>query len=222
MNKRHQLNLEAIEEALRHVQRDFGQINKTLAMKREYIDDGIIENMLAGYAYCNTLLKMEANVVTEDCKHHALEMNHVVLCGLDPGTRLEFAHHLKQTSTRFYSQSECNIHHIVRWNKKHKSESVWKRAASTYIFMLSQPQLFFEGNHRTGGLMMSNILALEGKPPFVLTVENARAYFNPSTMVKLTDKNFFGKLYKLPKIEKKFAKFLEEQGQKRFIKTIKG
>lgn len=221
MSKRYLLRLDAIEEALRDVQRDFEHINNTLDMRREHIDDTIIENMLAGYEYCNTLLKMDVDMVSEDCKHHALEMNHVVLCGLNPRTRIEFAQHLKETATRFYSQPECNIWHIVRWNKKNKKKSVWKRAASTYIFMLSRPQLFFEGNHRTGALMMSNILALEGKPPFVLTVDNAQAYLNPSTMVKMTDKNLISKLYKLPKIEKKFASFLEDEAQKRFIKAVK-
>lgn len=221
MSKTYRLRLDRIEEALCQVRCDFEHINAGLAMHREPLDRTIIDNMLAGYDYVNTLLGMHADMVSEDCKHHALELNHVVLCGLDPKIRIEFAQHLKHTATRFYSQPECNIQHIVRYNMKFRKESVWKRAAATYILMLSRPQLFFEGNHRTGALMMSNTLALEGKPPFVLTVENAMAYFNPSTVVKLTDKNIYGKLYKLPKIEKEFAKFLQMQAEDRFIERVK-
>jgi hypothetical protein len=80
-----------------------------------------------------------------------------------------------------------------------------------YILHVSQPQLFFEGNHRTGALLMSSILVRGGKPPFVLTVDNAKAYFDPSSLAKATKKDLMGKLYKLPKIKKNFAKFLEAQ-----------
>jgi hypothetical protein len=49
----------------------------------------------------------------------------------------------------------------------------WKRAAGVYVRTLSEPELFIEGNHRSGALVMSYILAREGYPPFVLTAENA-------------------------------------------------
>jgi len=44
-------------------------------------------------------------------------------------------------------------------------------------------------SHRTGVLVMSYILAREGRPPFVLTVENAKAYFDPSTLIIKTRKH---------------------------------
>jgi hypothetical protein len=44
-----------------------------------------------------------------------------------------------------------------------------RRAAEVYIYILSEPQLFIAGNHRTGALVLSYILAREGRPPFVLT-----------------------------------------------------
>ena len=64
---------------------------------------------------------------------------------------------------------------------------------------------------------MSYILAGEGKPPFVLSVDNAEAYFNPSTLAKLTRKSMVTKMWKLPKIQKKFAKFLKKQGNQNFL-----
>jgi hypothetical protein len=52
---------------------------------------------------------------------------------------------------------------------------------------VSEPQLLIEGNHRTGALVLSYILAREGRPPFVLTAENAKAYLDPSTLI--TERN---------------------------------
>jgi ABC-type phosphate transport system substrate-binding protein len=37
-----------------------------------------------------------------------------------------------------------------RWFKEYGKESAWKRAAGVYVRILSQPQLYIEGNHRTG------------------------------------------------------------------------
>jgi hypothetical protein len=75
----------------------------------------------------------------------------------------------------------------------------------------SEPQLYIEGNHRTGALIMSYIPVNAGRPPLVLTVDNAKAYFDPSTLIKDTKKGSFGMLFKIPKIKKRFADLLKDQ-----------
>jgi Fic family protein len=50
--------------------------------------------------------------------------------------------------------------------------------------MLSEPQVFIEGNDRTGALVMSYILAKAGQPPFVLSFANAKPYFESSAQIK--------------------------------------
>jgi hypothetical protein len=75
---------------------------------------------------------------------------------------------------------------VLEWHARHEGESAWSRAAGAYVRTLSKPQLFIEGNHRAGALMMSYILVREGRPPFVLSVENAGAYFDPSAVIRNT------------------------------------
>jgi hypothetical protein len=65
--------------------------------------------------------------------------------------------------------------------------------------VLSQPQLYQEGNLRTGSLIASGILLQSGCPPFVLTRQNAVAYFNPSPEIKFTDKRTIRGKLRLPK-----------------------
>ena len=103
------------------------------------------------------------------------------------------------------------------WYRLHRDESVWRRAAGVYIRVLSEPQLFIEGNHRTGALIMSYILASEYRPPFVLTVENAQGYFNPSTLITKTKKTSLSMLYRMPAIKKNFAAFLKRQASNAFL-----
>ena len=58
---------------------------------------------------------------------------------------------------------------------------------------------------------MSYLLVREGKAPFVLTVDNAKAYFDPSTLIKETKKTATTVLTKLPRMKKLFADFLRKQ-----------
>jgi len=83
--------------------------------------------------------------------------------------------------------------------------------------MLSRPQLFIEGNHRADALLMSHLLAREGQPPFVLTVANAKGYFDPSSVMKRTKKRSIGMLIRMPNIKRCFAGFLRENTHERHL-----
>jgi hypothetical protein len=60
----------------------------------------------------------------------------------------------------------------------------------------------------------------EGKAPFVLTVANAKAYFDPSTLFKATKKTATTLLTKLPRMKKRFAGFLHAQAHERYIRKV--
>jgi hypothetical protein len=217
MPAKYKIDIDAVEASLRAVQADFEQINESLHMRREPLRDQIVVNMLDGYRYLNDLIGEEVSLLSRQGLPHFLELNHIVLCGVDLRTRQDFRGHIQATSERFYGQKEFSIKHLRKWADGHKNVSPWKRAAGAYVLHVSQPQLFFEGNHRTGALLMSSILVRHGKPPFVLTVDNAKGYFDPSSLIKLTKKDYMGKYYKLPKIKKKFADFLEGQANHKLL-----
>ena len=215
---RHRLDLKSIERSLRAVQREFPRINELLQSRRDSMTDEVVENMLAGYALVDKMLVDGTDILSPSRVAYLLELNHRVLCGLDARTRLEHHKHIDAVTTRFYYQPGFNIDDIVHWYHKHESESSWKRAAGVYVRLLSQPQLYIEGNHRTGALIMSYILAREGNAPFVLTIENARSYFDPSTTVKETKKSARTLLMKLPRIKKRFAEFLRHQANRDYLR----
>ena len=105
----------------------------------------------------------------------------------------------------------------MNWYSLHRKKDVWRRAAGIYNRILSEPQLFIEGNHRTGALIMSYLLTREGQPPFVLTRKNAKGFFDPSSVVKKTKKkNFVGEI-KFNRLTRDFAKFILSQKNLDFI-----
>ena len=213
----YRLNLQAIESSLRDVQREFPKINEILQSRRDSLTDEIVDNMMAGYMLVDKVLTDDTDLLTSKHGAYLLELNHIVLCGLDPKVRQEHRKHIEATAQRFYGQEGFNLDDILRWHEEHQGESPWKRAAGVYVRVLSQPQLYIEGNHRTGALIMSYILTRAGKAPFVLTVKNAKAYFDPSTLVKETKKTAVTLLVKLPRMKKRFANFLQGQANEKYL-----
>jgi hypothetical protein len=215
------LDLKTIEQSLRHVQREFPKINALLHSRRDSMTDEVLENMLAGYTFVDKAVADGVDLFTLRHATAFLELNHIVLCGLNPQVRQEYQTHIAATTQRFHAQEECNIDDILRWYYRHEDESSWKRAAGVYVRILSQPQLYIEGNHRTGALIMSYILMRDGKAPFVLTVDNAKAYFDPSTLIKETKKTATTMLTKLPRMKKRFANFLREQAHEKYVHKVR-
>jgi len=207
----HCINLKAVKHSLLKVQKQFPVINQQLAMQRDPMSDEVVSNMLAAYQYVNQILGDDRDIFASKYVGCLLELNHIVLCGTDLRVRRENRSHIRRTQDRFYEQKKSNIGELINWYVAHQNESVWKRASGVYIRILSQPQLFIEGNHRTGALIMSYLLVREGKRPFVLSTANAKAYFDPSTLIKQTHKTPVNQLVKLPRMKKQFAIFLQEE-----------
>jgi len=213
----HVLDLNAIEASLLAVQRNFSEINCGLMTPRDSLDDQVIDNMMAGYRYADALAAGDVDLFAMGGSKHFLELNALVLCGTDPADRARQNGHLKATERRLYEDDGGTIRDLAAWYALHRSESAWRRAAGVYVRLLSEPQLFIEGNHRTGALIMSCILVGNGCPPFVLSVDNAQGYFDPSTLITKTKKSAISMLFRIPKLKREFAAFLREKADDRYL-----
>ncbi|WP_051953272.1 hypothetical protein [Methylocapsa aurea] len=211
------LNLPAIKAALRRLQRLFPQINKELFDRRDPLDDEVLSNMLEGYAMVDRLIREDVDIFAMGQLHYWLELNAIVLCGVGDAVRLDHRRLIEATENRFYGQPDGGIRDIMDWYARNRGESVWRRAAGVYIRVLSEPQLFIEGNHRAGALIMSYVLAREGRAPFVLTDKNAREYFNPSSVFKKSNKRSIMMRLKMPGLTRALADYLKRQANKAFL-----
>jgi len=181
------------------------------------LGDDVIRNMVAGYGLVDTLVADGVDLFAVGNSRHLLELNTTVLCGTDPSDRAEYARHLQMTEQRFYEQQDGGIRDLIEWYQGRGGESVWMRAAGVYVRMLSRPQLYVEGNHRTGALAMSYILVRENEPPFVLTTENALTYFDPSAVIKDTEKQGLAMRFRSPAVIRQLASFLAEHADRAFL-----
>jgi len=173
--------------------------------------------MMSGYELVDSLVAQRLDLFAMGNLKLLLEMNAVVLWGREERERAQAARHLAATEERFYEQQGGGIRDIVEWYTLHRTASPWSRAAGVYVRMLGEPELFIEGNHRTGALVMSYILARESHPPFVLTAASAKAYLDPSTLITETRKRSLLAALRLRKLKRYFAKFLKEHADPKYL-----
>jgi len=217
MLKRLRLRLGRIEDELRDVQRDFPAINAILNCRRDDFSNAVRENMVSAYEFLDAVIADDIDLFSSEGLEALLHLNHLVLLGRGY-SRQAFDRHITATRSQFFDNFRHYIKPIRRWYRKHETANPYKVAAQVYVGVLSQPQLFQEGNHRTGSLIASGILLQNGCPPFVLTRQNAVAYFDPSSEIKFTDKRTIHGKLRLPKYRHEFREFLQHNLNQAYVR----
>ena len=217
MAKRLRLHLSRIEDELRDLQRHFPAINAELSCRRDEFTDTVRENMITAFEFLDAMIGDNLDLFSNGGVEALLQLNHLVLLGRGYDPR-EFRGHIAATREQFFVNFQQYVKPIRRWYRKHETDNPYKVAAQVYVGVLSQPQLFQEGNHRTGSLIASGILVQNGCPPFVLTRRNAVAYFNPSSEIKFTDKRQIRGKLRLPKYQREFGDFLRHNVNRAYVR----
>jgi hypothetical protein len=213
-NVRGRINLPAVEAGLRRTQRLLGR-----PADRDPFDDRVLDNLLAGYAYVDGLVAAEVDPFAMGNLKHLLELNYLVLCGASPDRRAAYVRHLQASEQRFYGDGVAGVRDVVEWVAGHPDASPCEQAAGVYAMMLAQPQLFIEGNHRTGVLAMSYLLAREGRPPFLLTPDNAATYFEISAGIRDAARHNPAVRFRLSTLSTRLAELLAEDADRRHLIT---
>ena len=183
-------DIEKINENYRLVIADFDRINKNISCKRDSFDEVISLNMLRACNYVNIRLASESEKEIL-APHDMLELNLIILLGIDDNMRMEYRNFIKHTEEIFVKR----VPSLIKWYDRHENreDNPYKIAAGIYVRVLSGPQLFFDGNHRTGSLVSNYYLLQKGKAPFVLTPQNAIEFFNLASDVKFKSEDIGSK-----------------------------
>jgi hypothetical protein len=214
------LDLARIETSLFEVERDWSRIDtelERLRLGRKHPFTAFLRaNMVCAYAHLDNLLAARVDPFSDCGIEHMLTLNNLVHYGDHESLTAQFASAIAANVEKF----DANIAPIVDWYQRHASrgEHPYKLAAETYVSILGQPQLFTEGNHRTGALIASWINLRAGLPPFVLSARNAIAYFAPSAEIKLfADKTTWRGRQRLPKYRNSFRVFWEQHVESSYV-----
>lgn len=222
----------AIEASLRAVQADFERLNSLLRIRKQPLSDVVIENMLEGYEYVDYLVAQNIDVFCAKGIGHLLSMNMIVHFGTDVvSIRDKCAGYSRAAADRFLGSHDGHTEITVKgtnesvqkWYRRHERDGVWKRSAGVYVAILSHPQAFPEGNHRTGSLAASYLLLRDAKAPFVLNPDNFVEYFVPSHVIKFKDKRSLAYDHldwgELAGLKKKFGAFLKDHQNPAYLQS---
>ena len=179
-------DVDRIYSNYQRVQSDFDRINRTISCARDGFDATVVKNLMLALNYLNDHLQSagkERLLKPADL----LELNAIVHLGLSSKVRRDYKGFLKQTEDKFYKY----LPDLMTWYKRHErdNDDPYKIAAGLYVRILAAPQLFFDGNHRTGALVANYYLLTKELSPFVLTTDNAVEFFNLASDIKFKKKD---------------------------------
>ena len=214
------LHLETIALSLTTVEVHWAEIDDELDRRgigRKDTFDAVLKmRMMSAFSYLDDLLREQIPPFSTESIEPMLLLNHRVHYGTDRQLLSEYAKAREATAEKFYQ----NIGPIRQWYEKHNKfgEHPLRLAAEIYVSVLGYPQLYIEGNHRTGSLIADWISVYYGFPPFVLSADNALAYFAPSIEIKhFADKSTWRGQAKVPKYRKSFLHFWENHIDNRYL-----
>jgi hypothetical protein len=217
------LDLERIDASLQTVERHWSEIDDELdrrgiGRKDTPFTATVRMRMMSAYSYLDVLLAQQIPPFSRESIGHMLILNERVHYGTDQQLLVEYTTALQATAEKFYHY----IGPIQEWYERHqqRGDHPLKLAAEIYVSILGYPQLYIEGNHRTGSLIANWVTVDHGFPPFVLSVDNAIAYFAPSAEIKsFADKSTWRGRARLPKYRKSFLTFWERHIDSQYLKV---
>lgn len=181
----------------------------------------MVDDLLKGYRYVASCSPREHWLVPGYSKQ-ILELNNIVLFGLDRGVRRSHRRALAHTEKRFYETRGSGIGSLVEWYSLNHHQSIWQIAAGLYIRILGNPQLFVEGNNRTAALIISRLLYEAGLPPFVLTPELAHDWFAQTALIPALQRHGLLARVKTQPVQNALAGLLKSNLDTRFLKPSCG
>jgi len=215
------LNLHEVNQSLLGVEENWQTIDDQLdahkiGRKDTKFTEVVRNRMVSAYAVVDELLQAQIEPFAKKDLMELFMINNRVHYGTDISLIKEY----QKAISANYDKFEVNVKPIAHWYKVHKKQGdhPLKLAAEVYVSILGYPQLFIEGNHRTGALIASWISMYYGFPPFVLSAENAISYFAPSSEIKkFANKSTWIGQAKLPKYKKSFREFWEKHIDPKYV-----
>jgi hypothetical protein len=169
------LNLATIDASLTTAEQHWTEIDDELERRgigRKDTFDGTLKmRMLSAFRYLDELLGEHIPPFSPTSIEPMLVLNERVHYGTDQRLMAEYATAREATAEKFYQ----HIGPIQEWYERHsaRGQHPLRLAAEVYVSVLGYPQLYIEGNPRTGSLIADWITVYFGFPPFVLSAAHA-------------------------------------------------
>lgn len=178
-------DLPAIGEALLGLSHRLHRVNRRLDNHHVGLDETSVNRLVQGYALLDHYLADRAPLFCLGQSMLVLALNHCVLFGRENIANPEYAAAFDASESHFYGAGgHGGIAKLFDWYLAHEKAPVWIRAAGVYLHTIGPPQLFVEGNHRTGVLLANHVLGMSNEPPLVIDHEMAPFWFRKTEQIR--------------------------------------
>ena len=154
---------------------DLGAVERTLRTRGapgsgpEERAERTLGYLVEAYALLDASVGRGTDLLVPGHSGELLALNHTALYGRAGATGPVHRRALEASERRFYGLRGGGVEALVEWRAVHARLDPWQRGAGLLVQTLAMPQVFVEGNHRTGALLASHELLHAGLPPFVLS-----------------------------------------------------
>ena len=211
------LDLVAIEASLRALQGALPAVNRSLLNDHPPLLDASIGAMLAGYAELDRLALRGIDLFARGQARRLLDLNRIVLYGERSPRARTHSRALENAERHFYESRAGGVGDLVDWYERHRALSPSRLAAGLYLRLQCSPQLYVEGNHRTGALILSHVLMRRRRPPLVLTPSLAGEWFALTPELQRLNRHGPGTIFQGRRLQRRLATLIRQLADPRHL-----
>lgn len=210
-------DLHAICDALCGLSRRMPQVNAQLENHHPGLDEDSVQHLLQAYALLDHFLDSGKQLLSMGQSGDLLALNHCVLFGSENADNHEFDRAFAASEEHFYGQGGAGVGELLSWYAAQHDQSVWMRAAGVFLRTLGPPQLFIEGNHRTGVLLVNFVLGMDRQPPLVIDQQFAPVWFERTEALRTRRRSFLDPSSWLQSHTAQMADMIRNQVSRRYL-----
>ena len=216
------LDLQAISQALHGLRQNMEHVNHRLEHDQVSLSTQSVNQIVQAYGLLDHYIGSGLPLLSMGQSREVLALNHCVLFGQESMAGGDYRKALKASEQHFYRVSSPGIGEMIEWYSRHRHQTVWKQAAGVYLNTVGPPQLFLEGNHRTGVLLANYVLARTNKAPLVLDDQLATGWFKLTEDIRERRKKIFEPKYWFRSLDAELADFIQFHVNRRFLRSGSG
>ena len=212
-------DLQAISQSLHGLRHDMDRINHRLEHEQVSLSKQSVNQIVQAYGMLDHFLGSGLHLLSMGQSREVLALNHCVLFGQENTGNADYRKAFKASERHFYGVGSSGIGDMIEWYSRHRNQTAWRQAGGVYLNTIGPPQLFLEGNHRTGVLLANYVLARSNKPPLVLDGQLASGWFKLTEEIRERRKKLFEPKYWFRSLDAELADFIQYHANERYLRS---
>ncbi|WP_157735750.1 hypothetical protein [Granulosicoccus antarcticus] len=215
-------DLRAIRQALAGLRHNMDRVNYFLDNDQVDLSRQSVDQIVQAYGMLDHYVSIELRLLALGQSREVLALNHCVLFGQENTDNLDYRKAFRANEKHFYRVGSSGIGDMLEWYSRHRNLTVWRQAAGIYLNTVGPPQLFLEGNHRTGVLLANYVLARANKSPLVLDAQLAPDWFRLTEKIRKRRGSIFDPKYWFRSLDIELADFIQANVNECYLRSDSG